>query len=367
VAAIPDLNELVSSLDPAEFQFISVDDEQPKVVEGFLAKRKMAGWVGIDTTGGAFAWYGIKGRPTTIIVDAKGRIVAATNPEDLTAIDLLAVFAGKTVKFPADINTELGTFREVAPTPARKPLFEVSLSKAVPDAKFWMRDHSTGLEIHGADAEYLLTYAYHQNKSRLLLDSPLPEGLYDLRAEFATADESASDPILQADVAAGLHLRIQQKTVTESVYVLRATDATRKLLMPTASNGGSMWGFRDGSLIIVSGSMDNVASALEDALETPLVNETGLDGRFDMNVLFFKDQAFEKAMRDAVQASDLNAARAAQLRQKALLEANFKAVLLKELGLVVREEDRPTSMLEVSGQEQSKLPAVSNPHPASKH
>src|SRR5256885_9164516 len=49
VADLPQFNKLVASLDPKRFQFISVDDEDPAIVAAFLAKRKIAGWVGIDT------------------------------------------------------------------------------------------------------------------------------------------------------------------------------------------------------------------------------------------------------------------------------------------------------------------------------
>jgi len=95
VAEIPDLNRLVASLDPTKFQFISVDDEDLKIVQTFLAKRKMAGWVGIDTMRRVSAWYGVKSWPTTIIVNGQGRIVAATSPEELTATNLLEVASGR--------------------------------------------------------------------------------------------------------------------------------------------------------------------------------------------------------------------------------------------------------------------------------
>ena len=60
VAEMPDLSKLAATLDPAKFQFIFVDDEDPKVVQGFFAKRKMAGWAGVDTTGGVFKRFGVK-------------------------------------------------------------------------------------------------------------------------------------------------------------------------------------------------------------------------------------------------------------------------------------------------------------------
>ena len=54
VASLPHLNQLVESLDPTKFQFISIDDEDLKAVQSFLTKKKMSGWVGVDASGGRF-------------------------------------------------------------------------------------------------------------------------------------------------------------------------------------------------------------------------------------------------------------------------------------------------------------------------
>ena len=39
VASLPHFNQLVQSLDPAKFQFISIDDEELNAVQTFLAKK----------------------------------------------------------------------------------------------------------------------------------------------------------------------------------------------------------------------------------------------------------------------------------------------------------------------------------------
>ena len=58
VASLPHLNQLVESLDPAKFQFISIDDEDLKAVETFLTRKKMSGWVGVDTSGSVLVCMG---------------------------------------------------------------------------------------------------------------------------------------------------------------------------------------------------------------------------------------------------------------------------------------------------------------------
>jgi uncharacterized protein (TIGR03435 family) len=83
--------------------------------------------------------------------------------------------------------------------------------------------------------------------------------------------------------------------------------------------------------------MDDLAAAVEEGLEVPVVNETGIEGKFDAILEF--------PAKDAVAA---------------------KAVLLKTLGLELIEAERPIRMLEVSSRESSKKAAESKPKEAPK-
>jgi thiol-disulfide isomerase/thioredoxin len=297
VEGIPHLNQLVASLDPAKFQFISIDDEDPKLVQAFLAKKHMSGWVGIDTTGKVFARYGVKSRPTTIVVDANGRIVAATVLDSLNAADLQAVAAGRSVKFKPALEITSSSPATVADAAAR-PLFAVSLSNAAPDEKFsTVRHPPTGTDILGADADYLLTDAYSPVTNRLVLACTLPGGRYDLRMDFAGVPDSVASSVMREAILSGLHLRVQPKTVTKSAYILRATGASKKLLSPSASAGRQIRGYFNGSIRMMNGTMDDLAYELATGLENPVINETGLDGHFDVQLKFTEGDA------DSVKAS----------------------------------------------------------------
>jgi thiol-disulfide isomerase/thioredoxin len=291
VASIPHLNQLVELLDSAKFQFISIDDEDPKVVQAFLAKKKMAGWVADDTSGGVFAWYGVMSRPTTIIVDGKGRIVATTEIDSVNVADLQAVAEGRSVAFkPAmEIASSSGAS---ATDSATHPLFAVSFSNAAPDAKLsTVRHPPTGTDILGADADYLFTEAYSPVTNRLVLTCPLPVGRYNLRTDFADVPDSVISSVVQSAIVSGLHLQVQPKTVTKDAYILRATDASKKLLSPSASTGRQLRGYWNGSLRIMNGTMDDLAYELATGLENPVVNETGIDGKFDVQLKFTERDA----------------------------------------------------------------------------
>ena len=334
IAAVPHLNQVARSLDPAKVQFISVDDEDPKVVKTFLAKRKMEGWAGVDTTGGVFKRYGVTARPTTIIVDAHGKIAGITDAEELTAQELKAVAAGR----HADIDSSMAVLADsmkVKPSDASdsKPLFEISLSKLPPDngptrGSFSIRSSSDGIEMLGITADWLLTYAYHVEHDRLEISSPLPDDRFNLHTDFAGADDSVTAPILQAAIAAGLHLDVKRKTVTRSVYVLGATPAARDLVKESASTRGSMSSENAGKIELVNVPMASLASSLESWLEIPVIDNTGITTHFDSNL---------------------------ELSSKDLSAINQR--LRVALGVELTKEDKPVEMLEVTPLPPSPSPA----------
>ncbi len=286
VASLPHINQLVESLDPAKFQFISIDDEDPKDVQRFLTKKKMAGWVGVDTSGGVIAWYGIKSRPTSIIIDGNGKIVAATEIDSVSAADLQAVAEGKSVAFKP--VSEIATSSSASATDtSTQALFAVSFSKAAPDEKDSTVNHPpTGTDFLGGHADGLMSTVFNPFENRYVVKESLPEGHYDLRMNFVDVPKSVQDAAVQQAVLSGLHLQIQPRTITQNAYILRATEASKKLLSPSGSTHKVKRGYWHGIYVLMNGSMDDLAYILATGLENPVVNETGIDGAFDTRFNF---------------------------------------------------------------------------------
>jgi thiol-disulfide isomerase/thioredoxin len=328
VASLPRFNQLVESLDPAKFQFISIDDEDPKAVQNFLNKKKMSGWVGVDPSGSVFGRYGVESRPTTIIVNGNGKIVAVTEIDSLSAPDLQAVAEGKNVAFKPTMEI---TETNVPPSPdAERPLFSVSVTKAASDAKMALVKHPpTGWDLLGEDADSLMTDVFNPFGNRYFLKDALPEGRYDLRVNSVEVPQTVTDAVVQQAVLAALHMQIQSKTLTKPAYILRATDASKKLLSPSASTHAVKRGYWHGKFLLMNGTMDDLTYVLATGLENPVLNETGIDGTYDAR--------FEVAGGDV---------------------ASLNAVLKETLGLelVPGNQEMSITVLEVSKQEKTKPP-----------
>jgi uncharacterized protein (TIGR03435 family) len=338
VASLPHFNQLVESLDPAKFQFISIDDEDLKAVQIFLTKKKMSGWVGVDASGAVIGLYGVESRPTTIIVDRNGKIVAVTEIDSVSAADLQAVAEGRDVAFKPTMEI---TETSVPSSPdAERSLFAVSVSKASPDAKTAIAKHPpTGTDLLGEDADGLMTDVFNVFGNRYVLKDPLPEGRYDVRVNSVDVPQSMIDSVVQQAVLAALHLQIHSKTLTRPAYILRATDANKKLLSPSASTHAVKRGYWHGNFLLMNGTMDDLAYVLATGLENPILNETGIDGTYDA--------------RFKVAGGDVD---------------NLNAILKKTLGLelVPGNHEMSITVLEVSKQEKSK-PSPSTKTQAAKH
>jgi thiol-disulfide isomerase/thioredoxin len=329
IAGLPHFNQLVASLDPARFQFLSIDDEDTKAVQTFLTKKKMSGWVGVDTTGSVYKAYGIKSRPTGVIIDQNGKVVAVTGLDSVTAADLEAVAAGKKVTFkpPEDI------VEASAPTKpaAEQPLFSVTVSQAAPDQKQSQVNHPpTGTDFLGVHADGLLTTVFDVFSNRYALKGEMPAGHFNLRMTLGDASQTLTGAAVQQAVLAALHLKIEPKTITKPAYILRATDASKTLLSPSASTHSVKRGYWHGIYILMNGSMDDLAYVLGTGLETPVINETGIDGTYDA--------------RFTVEKGDVDS-----------VNAVLKATL--GLELVPGGPELPITVLEVSKQSESKTSA----------
>jgi len=64
-------------------------------------------------------------------------------------------------------------------------------------------------------------------------------------------------------------------------YILRATEASKQLLSPSASTHATKRGYWHDIYILMNGTMDDLAFVLATGLETPVVNETGIAGKYD--------------------------------------------------------------------------------------
>ena len=293
IAEIPVLNNLAKAVDPSKVQIISIDDEDPALVQAFIQKHPISGWIGIDTSGALLKRFGVNGRPATIVVDTNG-VVASNNvpPQQLKTDQLIALAEGKRVKLGGDVDpavqaaideAQAKAFAEQAAphgTSAVKSLVEITLTPAEPAKEganqmiHIMRPGKGKLDITDAPLAVILKNGAKAER----ISGDLPKGTYNLHVEAPTADEAILAKTIELAVASGTGLRIEHQTKTTEAYVLKATEHAGDHIKDAPGRGGAFLDPNKNFQCVVA-DMDGVASALENALGKPVVNETGLTGK----------------------------------------------------------------------------------------
>jgi thiol-disulfide isomerase/thioredoxin len=312
IEEIPTLNQLANSLDPAKVQFISVDDEDPKIVEPFLKKHPISGWVLLDTSGALNKRYGIQTRPTTIVIDTKGNVVTAlATPETLKRDKLLLLAQGKPTEViskadaAAEIDMEAAMAKMLQDSDRANPqmsnaLFELSITPGDSSQKATMMSHGVGIaDIANAPVEFLVQFGMDTPESRIEIKGVLPKMAYNLHLHAPGMDKARLKPAVELAIEAATGARIEHVSTVEDVYLIEPLDKAKGVLQvspETSSFGMAFYSTNQQSMQLINASMDQMAVALESALGSPVVNETGIQNKVLANFkMTSKDVAAAKA------------------------------------------------------------------------
>ena len=144
-----------------------------------------------------------------------------------------------------------------------------------------------GLSL-GVSSTYIVSAAYlHWSLARTVLPSDMPAGNYDFIAKLPPGakpqDVSAA---LQAEVKNKLHLVGHLETRNTDVLILTVKNPGATGLKASAHpNVNYSYFGKPGEVSVGSAPISVLADALENALRIPVIDRTGLDGVFDIDVI----------------------------------------------------------------------------------
>jgi uncharacterized protein (TIGR03435 family) len=286
IAAMAHLNELADNLKDQPIQFIAITEEDQKVVEPFLRKKPIHAWIGLDTDKSMSKDYGITGIPHTVVVDRDGIIAAITHPSYLTEKYLRDLLAGKKAALAQDETQSRFEPQQVPARskPERANLFQVMIrpSEGGPSSSSSSRG---GLTMSGATVLDILSLSFNINRARIVTSSALPQGRFDLAIKMPNTDNEKLKNWLQQAVESAFGVTARRETREMDAFVLKAGQLTEHLV-PTGSTGTSSMSSGGGSLNCVNQSINSLAGSLEEMLNKPVLNETGLTNAYDFQLLW---------------------------------------------------------------------------------
>jgi uncharacterized protein (TIGR03435 family) len=287
VDAIPHFNELAEKFKGRPVVFLSVTDEDPAVVEAFLKKRPIGGWVGIAHAASSVSAYGVDRIPATFLIDATGKLAGNTDPDRLSAPMLEDLIAGRPLP-PVEL-----TIRTFAGTN--------SISS---------RRGRNSLEMHGMTLRSIVSDLWDIPPSRITGQAlENDRTAYDLSLSIPVARPSDFRSWAREVIAAAFHLKVSREKRDIDVWILAKTSVTPAVLEPP----GAITDFNNvgispapppavGFLFkLVNTDVSFIAQFMEGAVGKPVIDETGIAGRYDFYVSYTKaaPEGLIEAMRNS--------------------------------------------------------------------
>ncbi len=286
VAAIPHLNELSDSLKDKPVVFIAITDEKQAVVENFLKKRPIHGWVALDEGGATFRAYAVRGIPATIIVDPGGRLVVRTHPNTLsreTFDQLLSRKDPRLWEAPAPAPRESPG---PAGEPGAPPLAAVVVRPSDGSGAVMTRSTSGEIRLTNVSLKDAIRHLWNWPPARVeIRGAPGPD-----RLTIEIRQRGAGPPELRRlgrqVVPILLKLRIHKVVRQAEVYKLRrlATSATHPQASAVSHKGSKSYHGDDRQAVFVNFSMAEIAAHLEGVLGHPVIDETEMEGGYDISL-----------------------------------------------------------------------------------
>jgi uncharacterized protein (TIGR03435 family) len=292
VANISHMNELTDAFKDQPVQFISVTDEDEATIKDFLDKKPIRGWVGLNTSRSMQRTYYVGGIPHTVIIGRDGKIAAITYPAHLEAKHLENVLAGK------DSGLSSPTVEEDAPTvPALKEtelpaLFQFTIRRSKGDFGGWFSGSAGTSDVGpmheekalGVPLDRMLAAVHGITSSRLVIETPLPDGNFDFVARIPASIRKNRDSLAPSVIEGTFGLTSRRDMREVDAYVLTGKLNGAKGLRPTATPKTRSTSGGRGRVDAINTTMDSWASYLEPMLKKPVVNETGLMEGYDIEV-----------------------------------------------------------------------------------
>jgi uncharacterized protein (TIGR03435 family) len=253
-------------------------------------------------------------KSVTVVAIAKG---AAASTSTLTLIKgalkimawtnaKTAIVVGAGILFAAGTTTV--TVKEITAhrTPAWQEKFDLSLLDGLsPQVKILpslpatvnnrIGERNGKVLAMGQNFMALLETAYQVVQSRLIVNVPIPEGKYDFITTYPRMDDNLK--ALQEEIKRTFGLTIQREVIETNVLILTVKS-------PNAAgfkhNNGSFFNqVEPGSYSIHSATLYTVVADSEVSLGTVIIDETGLKGKFDIDLKWDSTpDGLKQALRD---------------------------------------------------------------------
>ncbi len=292
VENIPHLNELALKFKDKPVVFLSAAVDKRAAVEDFLKDHEMDSVVISDTPMELFRAFKGHGIPHTVLVDPKGVVAAFSYPSMVTEKTVEDLLAGRRVggiERSGEDEEESGTGAEASgKESADDALAYFSIGE--PGKKMKLSYGGEDFSADGVSLDYIIGTALRAEHGVEYENVPDSVKSAKFRVEAKVARVAGADTVRRLEelfvsgVNGALPVKISLVKRTRKVYLLEKDGAPKPGLKVSSGKAGGRSGTSgrdEASVDVKSGDMATLAEVLEDWLGEPVLDETGLKGRYD--------------------------------------------------------------------------------------
>ncbi|MFD2721811.1 redoxin domain-containing protein [Hymenobacter monticola] len=277
---------------PAEVQVVGISTDSEARLLKFLAKRPVALPLASAPAPGQDVnrWFPHQIISHTVVVDKNRRVVAITSPEQLTDAALLAVAAGRPVHLKPKqdvLNTDPMSYFPVD-TATR---YAVSVRPFIQGLPGMMRPERQGplarRRLTAINLDYTSLFQIAYETSYFRIQNQLPDSLrqYDDLSKVCLdfivppGQEARLKLLMREALRQYLPVQATWAPATKPAYVLRRLKNAPPL---PASTKPEQLSYGGGEFAMQGSALESLRAYLENELQRPVVDETGLSGHYDV-------------------------------------------------------------------------------------
>lgn len=301
VAGIPRTNRLIDALAGADAVFLFVTDEDEAQVRGFLGKRPVKAWIGLDPEKKALGPYRVKGRPDGYLIGRNGELLARIFPDALQEKDIRDALAGTFAPRPVEWSDASDAAFDLkkkgkSKDAAAPPLFELTIMPQAEKPPFrGMRGGAESLSAVGLPLTTTISWIWDIDQARVILDTEPVKG-FDFVLSAPRGDFAIAKELLKDAIRATFRVEVREERQEREVYLLKRLgraepprfDASSVLKSGSMSTGPGRF--------LGNGTLAALAKDMRMSTGRAVLDETGLKGEYSLDLEWPEDDA---AARDA--------------------------------------------------------------------
>jgi uncharacterized protein (TIGR03435 family) len=287
--AMKHLDTLAQAFKREPVRFLAITKESSSLVRRFAKSNPSPMWLSLDAEAKAHKLYKVDDIPHTVVIGKDGRILAVTEPDEITADRLRALLDGhqQDVKFAPLVDAEDFVQREeqlFAALPAPKSVLKPFDARGGLSRSLFMPQYA-GNSLQAVTLLILLYSEAHQIPLKYIKpESPeLVRERYYLQIELTTNDRQALRDTLKSLCARELTVTIDTSLEKEKVYYLRKTGANTAL-QPSSASAVALQQ-TDSSYAGTRQPIATLAAYLSQRCGLPVVDRTGLPHAYNIQLL----------------------------------------------------------------------------------